>query len=219
MRTDFHSEIFHPLCCDGTAQACRLSADGMVWSLFHGLRALPQRLVGLHDFAVFLPFCPSKHEPLSDSIVAGAPKFAIAFLRTVTAFSDVAWVNICAATMHLEESPRYVTRLNPLKRESLMMRQSTCHIALEYLRSNLTHLCFLDLAADGVTSPLFDIRCGILYCVLFSDSLPLVTPRMALSRIVSLPCQPRSGHRWYAGPSWFSGLCMTPVFLYSAQSL
>ncbi len=66
--------------------------------------------------AFFLPFCPTKHEPLSDSTDAGAPNLLIASLSVITAFSEAACSNSNAApVMHLEASSRYVTRCSPWK--------------------------------------------------------------------------------------------------------
>ena len=54
---------------------------------------------------------------------------------------------------HREASSRYVIGFSPRNLPSFILCKSTCHIALEYLRSHLAHFLFPDLVAEGETSP------------------------------------------------------------------
>ena len=84
-------------------------------------------------------------------------------LSTFTAFRACCLFDTPYPVMHREASSRYVIRFRSLTRKSFMTCQSVCHMALEYCRSNLTHLRFLPLR--GTTPParvlsLFCIRYG-----------------------------------------------------------
>ena len=91
--------------------------------------------MGSHDFLGSLLLIPTKHEPLSESIVAGAPNLAIACLRTATAFSEVASLKSSAPVAHLDASSRNVIRWRPRVRGSFMTCQSVYHIELGCFRS------------------------------------------------------------------------------------
>ncbi len=73
---------------------------------------------------VLRPLLPTKHGPLSDSMVAGVPNRFTACLSTVTAFSEVTSVKIRAATTHREASSRYVISLRPRNLGSFISCQS-----------------------------------------------------------------------------------------------
>ena len=111
--------------------------------------------VGCHDpsRAFLRPRRPTKHEPLSDSIAAGAPNRFAASRSTATAFSEVASLNMPAPVTHRDESSRHATKFEPLKRESFISCQPACHVALEYLLSKRTHFLRFALPGDGTTIP------------------------------------------------------------------
>ena len=45
-------------------------------------------------------------------------------------------------------------RFRSFMRGSFITCQSVCHMAFEYRRSYLTHLCFLDFTGESMTRPL-----------------------------------------------------------------
>ena len=61
------------------------------------------KMVGVQVPVSFLrPPLPTKHDPLSDSMVAGVPNSLMAYLSVTTAFSDVASLNSLAPVTHLD---------------------------------------------------------------------------------------------------------------------
>ena len=92
------------------------------------------------------PPLPTKHELLSDRMVAGTSNLPMVCRSAATAFSEVVSLNNAAPVTHLEASSRYVIRFRSFMRGSFITCQPVCHMALEYRRSYLTHLRFLDFA-------------------------------------------------------------------------
>ena len=94
--------------------------------------------------------------PWSESTCAGAPNRPIARRSAITVLPDVASGKTPNPVTHLDASSRNTMRCEPLRGPYFIMCQSTCHIALEYFLSNLTHLRLLDLAGELLTSPSAD---------------------------------------------------------------
>ena len=121
---------------------------------------------------------------------------------------------------HREASSRYVIRFRSLTRKSFMTCQSVCHMALEYCRSNLTHLRFFAFAGHDSTSPCFFIMLYTVRPLMFLSANALVTrptPEQPLLHSASTISTSSSDIVLVAGRPPLLIVGNEPVLLYLAQ--
>ena len=106
------------------------------------------KAVGFHDpgggGASLRPFRPTRHDPLSVSMVARVPNLPTAFPGASIVFPWAACVKTIDAMMHHEESSGHVTGRWPRNCGSLISCQPACHMASECLLPSLIRLRLLD---------------------------------------------------------------------------
>ena len=99
----------------------------------------------------FCAFEPTKQEPLSDRVVAGAPNLPTARRSTATALSEMATPNSSASVPQREASSGMLRGLVDPCKGSFITIRSVCRTELGQMRSCTTHLRCLDFAGDAVT--------------------------------------------------------------------